>query len=475
MRKCLFLLLLFILPVVSATYVYTPNGVGQAFNKISGEYNYSVFYEIPENVLRTDEFYWDVMAGWDSGLNDWERENVTLNSSYFYNETHIYVRIQSFGATRTKWYVHNGTSFVLFKTTQTADDLGGCGSASGDAYTAYVYDNDFTTGLWLDPLRYWGCSALGSCVDDNRGAMVIEEGVWWNEQTAFDVVIYVRDPYQQYLSGVNVTLVREDGVVFSGVTDFSGAVLFELVENIDYNVSVVKSGYANFTGTMTAIESTYAITLGYVENEVSPWMGFSVDFSPEGVLLPNVSYSFWANSSSSYHNISGCWFSILDNESNILDTNTTVCNSTDGYRRIILNTTNNVSLTARLTLELNGTQNISWYYPYTVRYTYVGEYSLMVLIDDLIGFDGAGFGDDERWLIAIIFIFFITAGATMLSDIIGEPERIMLLVLFLTMIACAADFMPLSFVPDPWLAQYGAALLVGLLTATSAFISWRLN
>lgn len=488
MRKTFILVvfLLFLVSVVSATtYVYEPDGSNSSASAWGiGSFLFNIDYHLPAEAILSEPIYWEVAAGYDSSLpNNRELENASVGD-YMMNSTTLRFRINATyyndngGSGLTKWFVYNGSDYVLLKTTTASSGSVGTGATAGGSIN-YFTDNNFATGNSVYSAGAWSKCNPPGC-DELRyvASTVTEEGVYYATGDLYDVVFYVRDPYQVYLSGARIVLTRSsDGVVVGNkTTDFSGAALFELAENIGYNISVTKDGYDDFVDVMTAIETTYAITLGFIETGDSPWSGFSVDFAPDGVLTANESYNFTASYNSSYYGVTGCWFSLLDEDDVVISTNTTVCASYGGNLSIFdVNVTSNSSVTARLTLEANSTQNLTYYFPYSVRSFYVGDSSLAVFISDLKLFSGSGFGDDERWFFAILFIFLIAGGVSRVSDLVGEPERLLLLVFFLTVIACVADFMPLSFIPNVWLAQYGVSLLVGLMTAAAGFNSWRLS
>lgn len=401
--------------------------------------------------------------------------NISMNTSVQYNDSHYYLRIYSFmdngiplGYSRPQY--NNGTHWIWFGYNSSA----AASSTTVASTSANWYDGDYSTYATYSGGSYVTCTGGSVCY---RGA-IYEEGMFWYTGELYDVVFYVRNPYQQYLSGAAVTITRNSDNVSLGTqyTDFAGAVLFELGENVAYTVSVVLDGYENFSDNLTAIESTYALTLAYENANTSQYQGIEYSWTPkDSPLLMNNTYNFTYAYNSSYWSVEGCWFSILDENGTVISTNTTQCAASIGNSTVHnISTTWNNSLTARMTLQLNGT-NITYHHLYSLINFTQGDISLANFADSFGDFSGSGFGDFERWIIAIFAIVLITAGVSMKSELMGEPERILLLVWALVAVASVLNLFPMSFLTNAYMAQYGVLLLVSILSAAAGIIHWRLN
>lgn len=144
----------------------------------------------------------------------------------------------------------------------------------------------------------------------------------------------------------------------TGYTDTAGAITFWLDPNYEHRFIFTKSGYDTETVTVRPSSSTYTVTL----SETSTTAQFNS--SLEGItwiynsnstttnLLANTTYNFYANFSANLSNIVACKIEMLDNNSNIISTNTTGCTATGGKVSLDVYTASNISIRMKISINV---------------------------------------------------------------------------------------------------------------------------
>jgi hypothetical protein len=225
-----------------------------------------------------------------------------------------------------------------------------------------------------------------------------------------NIVVYVKNNYDQYLSNVLVTIKRQydNTTVDTETTDFTGAVSFNLNPSLTYYIQVEAEGYPVFFETLNIITSPVIVVLTTSGTTInSYYSGINYNITPNNVepLINNTDYTFTFTYASGFWNVTNCYITIanLDNyTTTILNTNSTTCTNT-GSITTAINTGQNITLSLYTTLEIQGTTNITYQTTYTTGYFYEGEISLVHAIKSLFSFNKAGFTNKFGQL----FLFFI--------------------------------------------------------------------
>ena len=119
---------------------------------------------------------------------------------------------------------------------------------------------------------------------------------------------------------------------------------------------------------------------------------------------------------------------------------------------------------------MNGTFNNTVSVQYTVKYIFVGTFSLKNFLDDISAFSSAGFNDFTRMLIAFVITFGVVG--VVASSLVGirEPESLIVLAWSLVLFFSFIGWYTLNFNAIPeirglatgWLKQYIIFLLFSL-------------
>lgn len=209
----------------------------------------------------------------------------------------------------------------------------------------------------------------------------------------------------------------------SDITDGSGLVTFFADPNTDYTFDFSKTGFGTVT---TVIRPTSSEIYNIVMGGSSPgtainysyYTGLKYDFSPDGIVLNNdTRYNFTFNITSSYWNITDCYIEIKDENFTGITSDqgtfsSTLCQANVNY------TTTNLSILRVLGLvEINEIVNLTFDPAYRVQETYQGEASLKTFLDDLKGFQGAGFSTFTLMTIAFLIIIVATGAISAFAGI----------------------------------------------------------
>lgn len=240
-----------------------------------------------------------------------------------------------------------------------------------------------------------------------------------------DQPIIVYDELENGLSGAEVSVYRTINglsvLVQRQICDSGGATLFNLQSGASYSYSVSRTGYNTETGTLTATGDTlniYMELIGGVYNALIS--GVTANYYPKDKILLNLTnYTFTINISSTINDLTGCWFYIYNGTSSLtsLDATTSItfCNASINY-----NTGNYSDFYTRMVYEINSSTNYSYEVPYKIEYSYVGNFSLKTLIDDITAFSHSGFNNEGRIIIGFLFILIIVG---FVSDRVGFTDN----------------------------------------------------
>lgn len=298
-----------------------------------------------------------------------------------------------------------------------------------------------------------------------------------NSSSGSERTFYVRDSSVSPLENVYINFSRQiDGVdtqIAEEYTDYDGVVSLYLDSNYEYTITFVKSGYNTRTIDLEPIDSSYVITMvgSTAEYNMSVYEGIKHSFSPSDTLLNNNTwYNFTFTLNSTYWDLSNCTLRLL-NGSTVLN-ESSVYTTDSCYIRIERTTgllTNIASQAIYVTSEGSFTIN----YPYSVIYTYEGQFSLKNFLDDLSDFGEAGFDDFGRMMLALVVIVVILI--LVAKDLSFANTELLLGVAWaLVLLFSYVGWFHISFVPDiVGLRKYFVFYLMSLFGAS--FIIRRIN
>lgn len=277
------------------------------------------------------------------------------------------------------------------------------------------------------------------------------------------VAIYVRNPYNQYIEGANVTLIRQSDGTNLGLktTDLSGAVSFEVQKSIGYIINITATNYDTYSKTLNIIESTYTITIEFANSSsTSYYKGFNYNFTPFGnnSIANSTSYDFTFQFVSSYWNVTGCELEIYDENLTYITNTSCYSTTSTGSGTINLNTGNNNSLQLRSIIQINGA-TITYLQYYFPAYRYIGSYSLYTALKNLGQYNKVGFGQFAKITIAVLLLIalIVTVLGTTNSAIIGdEYVTIILLIIGGLGILSVTGFLNIGGLQTP--TNFGADL-----------------
>lgn len=334
-----------------------------------------------------------------------------------------------------------------------------------------LYNYSLTTGFYdVVVSKDTYSDAIGSLTINNEE---MANQTFYLSASSQNVVIYVRNIYNQYLQDANVQIIRkfDDAVVAQDITDFSGAVSFNLVPTLNYYINITADGYQNYYENFNVIESTYTITLNLDEETVpSYYTGLNYSFNPKGVfeLVNNTDHNItFAADSQGTWTFTDCYlFLIGKNES----ANTTLYNasgSCSGLSASItyeINTNSYDLIEAYGILEINSTANITYKNFYSIGNYYEGDYSLSNALTSLNNFDKAGFGKFGKYLLMAIITISIILSAVKVKYLSIDKTTgtgVIILLWLITAIFSYSGFFTLEFIPIPFLQQWGLTVFLG--------------
>ena len=280
-------------------------------------------------------------------------------------------------------------------------------------------------------------------------------------------IVTVEGTMQKLLGGTLKTIEQQ-------TSDGSGVMTFFVNPDDDYTFIFSKEGYVTYSATIRPITTEiYTVTLQAEGEADTP--SYSTDitylFTPANIVLNNdTNYNFTFNLTSGYWDITDCTLA-LKNTSNTLISSSSSYTTRDCSIRIEFNTGHNfTTLISEATYQLNGTVTEIVSTQYSIKYTYIGEFSFMNFIDDLRAFAGAGFNDFTRMILAFIVIFSIVAVASSQISGFRDPESLIILAWGLVLFFSYVGFLTVNYesIPDiagvgkEWLQQYIIFLLFSL-------------
>lgn len=197
--------------------------------------------------------------------------NNTLNDSQKYNSTHYFIRNRGYwdgskGRTELSYRNSTGDYVSLQNTAYTYNDYSGsCGTISAANYPTITYDLSYSTGFWTRATTQRALVTT-TCTDyDYLGYAIWEQNIFFNTGTngALDVLFLVLDEYGRVVEDATITPVRvaDNHTYDSKQTDVVGQARFTLNDDYEFNISVGKPGYDNFSGVINVYETSYTLTL----------------------------------------------------------------------------------------------------------------------------------------------------------------------------------------------------------------------
>lgn len=282
--------------------------------------------------------------------------------------------------------------------------------------------------------------------------------------------IYIRfsvtDQYSEAISSVQVDMQIDDETVEQENTDDSGLATFFADPDQDYVFIFTKEGYETLTYTLRPTTSEiYQVTMNSESTDETPsyFVGIAYTFEPTSTNLNNDTvYNFVFNMTSTYWNITNCTL-FINNDTETLSYSSTAYD-TDSCEIVISQMTGNqTTITAEAQYTVNNTV-ITVAQIYSVKYSYVGDFSIKNFIDDFKSFSAAGFNDFTRMIIGIIIIAVILVSLAKGASV-AEPliYVVITIVLVWTLSYVGIFTMNNNYIPTEWLKQYIIAILVTLL------------
>lgn len=225
-----------------------------------------------------------------------------------------------------------------------------------------------------------------------------------------------------------------NGLTEARLTDSAGTVAFWVDPDVTYNFSFSKSGFQtnNFNLRVTSTDASTVTMTEESTVDQSFFSGISYQFAPDEVLVNNTPYNFTFNLTSSIWNITACTF-YIKNATQTLSSSSSSFNGSRCDIGIEFNVGNQTKIILDGVYRLNNTANFTVSREYSVIYSFVGDFSLKVFLDDVRGFSGGGFGNFTRWVLALIIITVIVAIASKETATFREEIPALLLIWFLVM------------------------------------------
>lgn len=255
------------------------------------------------------------------------------------------------------------------------------------------------------------------------------------------VTFQVINSAEQPLSNVQVNATRIidsiPTIVGTGTTDDAGSITFWLNPDYSHTFSFFKSGYDQYTTTITPTQTSYTVTLGGASgkfNTTDYTQGVSYEVRPLELYLQNdTEYLFTLNITSSYWDISNFGFILINGSGTNLGINSSATNG--GSVSINKSTGNNTKINMNIYWVVDGT------YVNTSRTGWIiyvaeegNEWSIKNFFDDLKDYLSVGDGifgltsDSFSFGIIIFIVIFVFAGIMSYKYGINSPEVIILFV-----------------------------------------------
>lgn len=225
------------------------------------------------------------------------------------------------------------------------------------------------------------------------------------------VTFQVINQAEQPISGAAANATRLIGgvetVVGDGTTDAAGAITFWLNPDFLHTLIFRKTGFDNFVTSLFPTQSSYTINMGgssAATTQSDYGKGISYSITPTDALLTNGTYyNFSLQMSSSYWTLTSFGFTLVDNDSNVLETKTLSENG--GQVFVNMSTVTNSTITMNLLWITNSTQTNA-----TRSWTIYDEnldtdLSIKQFFTDLTTYTNSGmFGLDNFGLAIILFL-----------------------------------------------------------------------
>jgi len=268
--------------------------------------------------------------------------------------------------------------------------------------------------------------------------------------------LYVRiralDSISNPISGVIVTMASDGTTHEIQTTDDSGIATFFADPDTTYTFTLERSGYTtrsvSFRPTSTDIVNVI-MSEAEEETRASVSAGITYSFAPTFTPINiNTSYNFTFTLFSNYWNISGCLYTIEDQNNTEHARSETTYNASQCNITFEINTYSNSSYFGTAIVEYNDTYNITYNKQWGIRNTTIGDFTLENFLDDIRNFTEAGFNEFTLFMIAFIIIISITAAsATFLG--VRDPEAITILIWAMVFFFTLVDWLrlPIDSIP----------------------------
>lgn len=263
-----------------------------------------------------------------------------------------------------------------------------------------------------------------------------------------------------------------------GTTDNNGEVVFvaEVISSF-YRWTVLLNGQVRFNTTVPELlalqddglwHKTFILGQNATET-ASAATGFSYVFSPEpGTYSMNASYNLSVTLTSQYWNTTVCTFTLINTSDNqTLSTTSSFCTNNTYTGTIAFTPGGEVRVLAVLNVSTDYFTN-----QYVALYQFTDltneSFTLRDLADDLNDFNRSGFGGFSKFFLAMILIASTVFYAGRRTELINEPEQVIMLIFLMTCIFSYIGWMTMPITtPFPVFQQYGVAILLGLVTLVS--------
>jgi len=295
-----------------------------------------------------------------------------------------------------------------------------------------------------------------------------------------DVVIYVKDEYEQIINGATITVYKasDNSIVYSKFTDLSGSAGFSLDERLEYRIEISKNNYVTTEDIFYPLENTYFFTL-LSQSSTPPTnleLGRFFSWTPNGNNLNsntayNITYNV-TNATNQYVDFTNISLSVYDQDGAFISVH--YVNSTNESFVTIPNFNTSNYSKIFIVAELN--INNSFLYQqrqYLIHQSYTGDYSLASVRTILNQFTDSGFDDNTRNLIGIIILLIVMIGTGTLVVTEADTSKALLLFFSLTLLLSYFNLLSMNLIinMDAQLGgdaaktmwnQYGISIIVGI-------------
>jgi len=204
--------------------------------------------------------------------------------------------------------------------------------------------------------------------------------------------------------------------------------------------------------------------------------GFSYSFAPTNGTLRNATgYTFTVTINSSFWDVTGCTYSLVNtSDDSVLNTTTGFCGLTGGTTTLRLFTgESGEQVRGTLTVETSEFTN-TYGRLWRIRDIFTTGFTLRDAFDDISNFDKSGFGGFARMFIALIVIIGLPLWVGSRVDLISSPEQVLFFMFALSLVFSYLGWLRLDIdtIPFESLKQYFISMLLGIATGLGALRKW---